>query len=295
MQSDDKRDISRRAAVGGSAGLLVAGLIGCSDDDVGTSGSGGAGGSGAGGQGSTTGTATGTTTSGATTGSASTTASTGTGSSGGWASGGTAGMTDKASYPDPFQDPLGNACTLTQAMTLGPCYAQTIEREDISEGSPGLPVRLALLVVDTSCNPVGGAVVDIWHTSYEGFYSGEDAPSLCTLDDPEAEAGRWFRGVQTTGADGKVFFDTCFPGWYSGRAIHIHFQVRSGNQTYVTSQLFFAEDLVQEIFSTHPDYSPFGQPDTPNAADGIYDVSGELTTAQMTDGAMLASKVVVVD
>lgn len=213
---------------------------------------------------------------------------------GGWASGGTGAMTDKASYPDPFSEPLGSACTLVQEMTLGPCYAQTLEREDISEGQTGLPVRLALRVVDAGCNPIEGAIVDVWHTNYEGLYSGEDSATMCTTGDPEAEAGRWHRGMLTTGADGKVFFDTCFPGWYAGRAVHIHFQVRSGNQTFATSQLFFPQAVIEEIFASHPEYSGFGQPDRPNASDTIYDASGEVEYAQMSDGAMLAWKVLAV-
>jgi len=203
-------------------------------------------------------------------------------------------MTDKRSYPDPFEDPLADPCTLTPEMTLGPCYADTIEREDVSEGGTGLPVRLAFLVVDESCNPVPNATVDIWHTNIEGLYSGSDAATLCTLDDPEAVAGKWYRGVQTGGADGKVYFDTCFPGWYGGRAIHIHFQVRVGNQVYATSQIFWPQAIVDEIFATHPEYVGFGQPDTSNAADGIYEAATEVEYAQMTDGAMLAWKVVVV-
>lgn len=291
-QSDDAPRLTRRSAVSYGAALVTVGVVGCSDEE--TTGTGGAGGSGPGAGGSSPNGST--TTKGASGSNASTTApsSTATGSPGGWASGGTAAMTDKDTYPDPFTDPLGNACALTPAQTLGPCYAQTIEREDISEGNPGLPVRLAFLVVDTDCNPIPNASVDVWHTDVGGLYSGDDAIDMCTLNDPEAEAGRWYRGVQTGGADGKVYFDTCLPGWYGGRAIHIHYTVRVGDQEYLTSQLYFPQALIDEIFATHPDYAPLGQPDTSNAADGIYVPTAELDWAQMTDGAMLASKVLVV-
>ncbi len=295
MREDQKKALlSRRSAVSLGAAVVTAGIVGCSDEETGTGGGGAGGGSSTNGCGNGSSGSTASNASTASSGSTTAPSSTATGSSSGWASGGTAAMTDKATYPDPFQDPLGNSCTLLPAATLGPCYAQTVEREDISEGNPGLPVRLAFLVVDQDCNPIANATVDVWHTNIEGFYSGEDAIEMCTLGDPEAEAGRWFRGVQTGGADGKVFFDTCFPGWYGGRAIHFHYQVRVGNQVYLTSQLYFAGDLIQEIFATHPDYSGFGQPDTTNDEDGIYDPTGELETAQMTDGAMLAWKVLVV-
>ena len=217
----------------------------------------------------------------------------GTTSTGGWASGGTASMS--GDYPDPFTDNLGTTCGMTCALMLGPCYAETIERKDISEGYPGLPVRLALLVVDESCNPIEGASVDIWHTRNAGLYSGSDAVDMCTFNDADAKSHRYFRGVQATGADGRVDFDTCYPGWYQGRAVHIHFTVRVGGQEYVTSQLFFPEDLTTQISADHPDYKAFGQPDTSNSTDMLYSDEGAvLSTALQPDGALLAWKVLVI-
>lgn len=283
---------TRRTAV--TAGAIALPLIACGSETSETEGSGGGSSTSAGnaGGGTTTGSASGG--GGAAAGTGGSTATGAGGSPDGWATGGTASMTDKATYPDPFTGSLGNSCPIIASTTLGPCYAMTIDREDVSEGQTGLPVRLALLVVDGQCQPIANAEVDIWHTNIEGFYSGDDAVALCTLDDPEAEASRWFRGVQTTNAEGKVFFDTCFPGWYGGRAIHIHFQVRIGNQQYKTSQLFFAQSLIDEVFTDHPEYSPFGAPDTPNGNDGIYFADGELETDRMSDGAMLAWKVLSV-
>ncbi len=215
----------------------------------------------------------------------------GGGSGDDWASGGTASMS--GDYPDPFTDPLGSACALTCSTTLGPCYAQTLERQDISEGYPGLPVRLALLVVDTNCVPIANAEVDIWHTGITGLYSGSDAIDFCTSNDPDAESHRYFRGLQITDANGRVDFDTCFPGWYGGRAIHIHFTVRVGSSDYVTSQLFFPDALNDEICGTHPDYEARGEPDTSNLTDGIYDPELVLESAKQSDGALLAWKVLV--
>jgi len=218
-----------------------------------------------------------------------------------WASGGTAAMTAKASYPDPVGAAPG-ACALVAPTTQGPCTtAGDLVREDISEGWRGLPVRLALRVVDTACQPLRGATVRIWHTNREGSYSGQTpANAFCLLDQTYA-ALDFFRGVQTTGDDGVVSFDTCFPGWYRGRAIHIHFQVVANGVATRVSQLFFAEDLAAEVFATHPDYTEYGQPDTPNAADGIFQAIPVaqrealiLDVARMPDDAMLASKTVAV-
>lgn len=219
-----------------------------------------------------------------------------------WASGGTVAMTDKDSYPDPFTDPI-TTCALVAAATAGPCSTETdLVREDISEGWAGLPVRLALKVVDTACNPIAGATVKVWHTNRAGIYSGETpAPDFCSSNDAEAIAADYMRGVQTTAADGTVFFDTCFPGWYVSRAIHIHFQVSSGGTTYRVSQLYFSSSVISEIFASHPDYVAYGQPNVLNAEDGNFGAipaaEREAVTmdhARMTDGAMLAWKVVAV-
>lgn len=261
-------NLSRRKTLSVGVALVSAklvGLVGCGDDTS-SSGTGGTGTGGAGGEGGST-------------------------STDGWASGGTAVIT--GDYPEPFEGGIGTTCALTCAATLGPCYAATVERKDISEGYPGLPVRLALLVVDDACKPVAGATVDIWHTSNRGLYSGDDSIEMCTTGDPDAVTHRFYRGVQTTDANGRVDFDTCFPGWYSGRTIHIHFTVRVGGQEYVTSQLFFPQSRIEEIFSTQPDYKGFGQPDTPNEADNIYVAENELATERMSDGVMLAWKAVV--
>ncbi|MCP3142133.1 dioxygenase family protein [Pyxidicoccus xibeiensis] len=222
----------------------------------------------------------------------------GTGSTGSWATGGTAAMTLASSYPNPFTSGPGTPCALTCAATLGPCYATTIERKDISEGHDGLPVRLALRVVDEACNPIQGASVDIWHTAPEGLYSGEDASDFCTSGDATARAARWFRGVQTTDANGRVDFDTCFPGWYSSRTIHIHFTIRVNGSEYVTSQLFFEDDLSDDIVGNQPLYNTRGARDTTNQNDTVVSADAVsdyvFQTERMDDGAMLAWKTLVI-
>jgi protocatechuate 3,4-dioxygenase beta subunit len=218
-----------------------------------------------------------------------------------WASGGTAAMTDKASYPDPFTGPL-TACALVASTTQGPCTTATdLAREDVSEGWAGLPVRLALKVVNSSCTPLAGATVKIWHTNVGGSYSGQTPNNAMCLETQSYSAMNFMRGVQTTSSAGIVYFDTCFPGWYMGRAIHIHFQIKMGNTSTRVSQLFFPENITQQIFASHVDYKPFGQPDTTFSNDGVLSgvPSAErdrliVTVARMTDGAMLASKVVTV-
>ncbi|MGC4095239.1 MAG: hypothetical protein QM756_46420 [Polyangiaceae bacterium] len=214
----------------------------------------------------------------------------------GWATGGTAAM--KGDYTDPFKAGLGSACTLTCAATLGPCYAETLTRKDISEGQLGLPLRMAFLIVDEKCRPIRGATLDIWHTAPSGLYSGAETSQMCTLGDPKARASRWFRGMQTSDENGRVDFDSCFPGWYSSRTIHVHFSVRIGQTEYVTSQLFFDDALSDQIVAGEPLYRERGARDTTNQNDGVVSANEvgaySFQTERMADGVMLAWKTLVI-
>ncbi len=218
-----------------------------------------------------------------------------------WARGGTAGMTAKASYPTPHEAPP-SGCELFIPTTAGPCTtALQLEREDVSEGRSGLPVRLSLRIVDTDCTPRQGLTVRIWHTTAEGSYTGETPNNRFCVLDPTLASTNAFRGYQTTDGGGVVAFDTCFPGWYPGRAIHIHFEIRDSDRSLGISQIFFPEALTTAIFATHPDYVIFGQPDTAFSSDGVIRGIPEsdrnrhlLEIAKMLDGAMLASKTLVI-
>ena len=157
-------------------------------------------------------------------------------------------------------------------------------RGDVPDGAPenGVPLTLALRAVDAQgdCPPVEGAHVDVWHCNAYGVYSDEPA---------EETMGRTFlRGCQVSDADGSVRFTTIFPGWYVGRAVHIHLKVRflhDGHVTYdFTTQLFFDEVLIHEIHTSHPPYDARGKPQVGNADDYIYRVAGpELTVPVVTE------------
>ena len=85
------------------------------------------------------------------------------------------------------------------------------------------------------------------------------------------------RGIQTTDAQGRARFTTIYPGWYRGRAVHIHFMIRtqaSGGAYEYTSQLFVPEPLTDEIHA-RPPYAANGRRDTTNERDGIYRGGGD--------------------
>ncbi len=221
----------------------------------------------------------------------------------GWATGGPAAMTAKASYPNPFtSDQKGATCALTGELVEGPCYDSASEElQDISYGYSGLPMRMQLRVLDGNCKPIAGAVVDVWHVSPVGKYSGNDAAheaiAFCTENDADFTSHLYFRGKQKSDANGVVTFDSCFPGWYSGRAIHVHTTISVNGQAYLTTQLCFDDALNEAIVSSQPLYDARGLPDTHNADDGVFnadDYKAHLfKTERMIDGAMLASKTII--
>lgn len=194
-----------------------------------------------------------------------------TGSAGAWASGGTKAM--KATYPDPFlTQPVNPAttCGLTCTATLGPCHAESPERQDISEGQGGLPMRMSFQVVKADgCTPIEGASVEVWHTNAGGIYSAYPKGSMCNPDSEEAAAAKYFRGQLKTDAQGRVDFHSVYPGWYSSRTVHVHFTVRVGGQEHVTSQFVFDDALSDEIYTQHPEYNARPKRSTTNANDTV--------------------------
>lgn len=162
-------------------------------------------------------------------------------------------------------DALGT-CALMAETTAGPYPTQEhLERSDVTEGYPGHPTRLGLRVVDAACNPVPGAIVEIWHADATGDYSEYSDGG----DGKDEGAGTTFlRGYQVAGDDGIVDFHTIYPGWYRGRAVHIHLRVHVDGDTVLTSQLFFDDSYTEEVYAAEP-YAANGSPDTPNERDGI--------------------------
>lgn len=228
--------------------------------------------------------------------------------SGSWASGGTDLIT--VGFPDDSIFSTADACqvSLTQATTEGPCYFQSDTGQDISLGRTGLPMQLSLQLVDQSCAPLEGYVVEVWHCDSRGIYSGDTSESddaarfagdFCTAGDEQGEASTWFRGQLTTDAAGRADFLSIFPGWYSGRTIHIHVAVSDPDgTTRVISQFGFTDDFVDEICTTHPEYADRGTQDTPLASDNVFPDDAEpflLTTRRNIDSTLLAHSVIQID
>ena len=182
------------------------------------------------------------------------------------------------------------SCIVRPALTEGPYFVdEKLDRSDIrvepSTGAvkPGIPLVLTFnvaRVTSSACTALQGAQVDVWHCDALGVYSDASDPSFNT------KGTKFLRGYQVTDASGKATFTTIYPGWYQGRAVHIHFKIRttSGSQTAdFTSQLFFADSLNAEVFAQQP-YSQKTGSWLKNSGDGIYTGGGDKLLLSPTKG-----------
>ena len=177
-------------------------------------------------------------------------------------------------------------CVVTPELTEGPYFVdEMLDRSDIrsdpgtGDMSEGVELVLAFNVYEvdgSSCAPISGAMVDVWHCDALGVSS----------DVQGAQGQKFLRGFQRTDAAGHAEFTTVYPGWYTGRAVHIHFKVRGTNaagQDYeFTSQLFFNEDTTDVVHAEQP-YVSQGKRDVLNDADGIFRQSGGQTLIEVSE------------
>jgi len=172
----------------------------------------------------------------------------------------------------------------TPTVTEGPYWVdEKLFRSDIRTdpttgvARAGIPLTLTINVQNlstSSCTPLTGAYVDIWHCDAKGIYSDEPSYNPGGGTGVVVTTGQKFlRGYQITDSNGQVQFVTIFPGWYNGRTIHIHIRVRSYSGTTVlsnfVSQIFFDESINNTVMAQTA-YSRTGNRDTTNASDTVY-------------------------
>jgi protocatechuate 3,4-dioxygenase beta subunit len=193
--------------------------------------------------------------------------------------------------------PLASAavsCIVTPALTEGPYFVdEKLERSDIrsdpasGQAKPGAQLALTVSVFrasGTGCTPLSGAVVDVWHCDALGAYSDAADATFNT------KGSKFLRGYQTTDASGRAQFTTIYPGWYQGRAVHIHFKIRTttaGRTSDFTSQFFFDEGLNDKVLAQAPYSQKPASGRTRNERDGIYQQSAGKTTLVVTQAGSL--------
>ncbi|KAF4585090.1 hypothetical protein EYR40_001926 [Pleurotus pulmonarius] len=187
-----------------------------------------------------------------------------------------------------------NTCVLAPETTEGPYYhiAGHPIRQNIAEYQNGLLTLLDIGVIDVeTCKPLPNVLVDIWQANATGHYAGHPWPHPHLKDEKPQVGGKrsgllsafprtlheetWLRGAWPTDRNGVAQFTTIFPGYYTGRAVHIHTKVfpkweplpngtfLPGNLAH-TGQFFFEDDLEMEVdkmfpYTTNPIRDTYGR------------------------------------
>ena len=174
----------------------------------------------------------------------------------------------------PTGPPVGSACAATPSETRGPFPSTSdLVRSDIRDGRVGAELALTITVVSAggNCAPMVGAAISIWHCDAAGSYSqyGTDRNES------------FLRGVQTTDAGGQVRFTTVYPGWYQGRAPHIHLEAFVDGRSLNVTQIAFPDEVSAAVHTSGV-YAARGESPTRNAADSVFRDSVAQQTATLT-------------
>ena len=168
-------------------------------------------------------------------------------------------------------------------------------RSDIRADRTGVAITINITVKNTSnsCAVLAGAIVDIWHCDKDGNYSEYGNHPMQRND---LTSAHFLRGRQTTDANGQVSFITIFPGWYPGRAPHIHIEVQDSNENSLrVTQIAFPKETCDTVYATAA-YN--GAADTLNSSDGVFigSLDGNMVdslTGNVTDGYTLLKTIIV--
>lgn len=192
------------------------------------------------------------------------------------------------------------SCTDTPVDEEGPFPTHTpssLVTNDITSDRKGVPLTIKITINNSnaSCAALANAIVDIWHCDAAGNYSEYGGSQMQTTNYTSVH---FLRGRQVTDTSGLVTFTSIFPGWYSGRAPHIHVHVYSADGTsLLVTQIAFPTDICNTVYTTVTDYYTKGKQDTSNASDHVFSdsLAYELATVtgSIADGYMLTHLITV--
>ena len=192
----------------------------------------------------------------------------------------------------------GGNCDVSPSETKGPFPIKTpseLVRENIISDRTGVALLIELTINDSenNCAPMTGVYVDIWHCDADGNYSEYGGTQM---QNTNYTSQHFLRGRQMTNSEGKVSFISIFPGWYPGRAPHIHLEVlSSANKSLLVSQIAFPSLVCEAVYDT-PYYN--GTADTLKANDNVFadsleDNMADAVEGNITDGFILKKIITV--
>jgi len=174
------------------------------------------------------------------------------------------------------------ACLVSPVESKGPFGNKTpadLVRENIIGDRTGVPLLVRIIVedVNNNCEPLVGVLVDLWQCDAHGNYSQYSGQLEGNFTNEE-----FLRGRQTTDANGMASFISIYPGWYPGRAPHLHVEVlRSSGESLLVTQTAFPEDISTSVYATEGYVGDF---DTSNEADGLFGSSLNQNLATSVSG-----------
>lgn len=199
------------------------------------------------------------------------------------------------------------SCTVSPTETAGPFPTITpgsLVRQDIRDDRTGVPLSIQIKVQNknANCTALAGVLVDIWHCDKDGYYSEYGGTNMQSMN---YSGVHFLRGRQTTNQEGIVEFTSIFPGWYQGRATHIHVHIYAASgQSLLVTQIAFPEGTGSAVATingsggTAYGYTKGMSGYTYNATDGIFrdDTTGQelaVITGTLTDGYSLIHTIIV--
>lgn len=191
------------------------------------------------------------------------------------------------------------SCTVSPSETKGPFPIKTPSQlvlENIKSDRIGVALLINLKIENkkNDCEPLSGVLVDVWHCDKDGNYSEYGGTQMQQADYTTVH---FLRGRQTSDTNGNVSFISIYPGWYQGRAPHVHVEVLSTSGTsLLVTQIAFPETISSQVYSS-TNYAAHGQADTANTKDNVFSdsLADELATisGNLTDGYTLTKTITV--
>lgn len=184
-------------------------------------------------------------------------------------------------------------CAVTNAEIAGPFPIRNpndLIINNIVSDRTGVPLGINITVrnVNSNCEYLPGVLVDIWQCDKDGYYSEYGGNASQSVNFTNVH---FLRGRQTTNSAGLVSWTSIFPGWYPGRAPHIHVHIYSPSGTsLLVTQIAFSKEVCDMVYRQGV-YASHGLQDTTNERDMVFSdgVSNELAaiTGSVVDGFVL--------
>lgn len=193
-----------------------------------------------------------------------------------------------------------NSCVESPRETAGPFPTKdpsSVMISDIKSDRTGIEMTVNITVQDRNknCRPLPGALVDIWHCDKDGNYSEYGGNGMQSKNFQKL---RFLRGRQISDVEGRVTFKTIFPGWYGGRAPHIHVEIfGSDEKSLLITQIAFPTEVNDIVYTRATQFYTKGKQDTANEADGVFANSlnnqMSIVSGTIDKGFMLSNTIVV--